>query len=516
MAVPDYIFTEGFDKYGPPGEINIQTNIVAWGEWSSLLVNGSFSAITLVAALSGPGQALSIAEGGSSGNAVLSKTVPGNFPRIVGGYTFKVATLASGTAQGITFSDGGTDQLSIGINVAGQIEVRRGSQFAALIATSAQSVSAGSVNYLAYDVTFSAAAGIVKIWLNNTLTSINLTGQNTKVSANAYMNSLRIGAGTNVNAYNITFDHFYFWGFLAAGGSELPALTTPIIQTDFPNGDSAVAFTFGAGVLGNAFMTTTTTNAPGANRLSLRKYTPEVSGTLTAINLIPGATSAGVKNKPVLYSDSAGAPNTLLSTGSEVVGMTAGTALNLPLTTPQTVTAGTQYWLGFITDTSVALNLSDAGTLGYGAANTYTGGAPGTAPAMTAGLSSWLIWGTVTGVSSNWGQVDKNPALGTLSYNYSSTVGNEDLLTFPALAVTPTNIYSAAIKANVTRSDSGARTVDLRMKSGATTGSGNTTGISPALSPGIIGSYFPVDPNTGVTWAPSALNASTGGLKVAS
>jgi len=519
MALPDYIFTEGFDKYGPTGEPNISTNITLFGEWTSAILNSGPGGMNLVAALSGTGYALSISEAGSSGGTLLNKTVSGNFPRVLGGYTFSVATLSGGNQQGIQFNDGSTAQLSIGINDSGHIEVRRGG-FASgtVIGTSTSSYSPGTNHVLEYDVTFSAASGIVKIWVDTILTSINLTGQNTKTTANAYSNAFTLGAGTNFNSYNITFDHLYFWGYLAAGGSETPALTNPIIETQFPISDDTKVFTFGAAVFGQVYSTvaTTTTNAPGANRLSLRKYTAEVAGTLNAINIIPGATSVGVKNKGVIYADSSGAPGTLLSSGNEIVGMTSGTTLLLPLVTPQSLVAGTVYWIGYITDTSVAVRVTDASNLGYGAANTYASGAPGTAPAMTSAQSSWMMWGSVSGVATNWNEVNKNPPLGNLSYVQSSTIGDEDLYNFPALSSTPSVVYSVAVKANVAKSDSGARTVDLRTKSVSTSSSGSNTGLAPLTTYSFLASYFTVDPATGVAWVGSGVNAARHGLKIAS
>lgn len=513
MANPDYDFTEGFDKYGPIGEINILANLVT-GDWTTTT---GFIAPSLVAALSGTGCALSNTINGSQPRVNIQKTLPTNYARGLGGTTIKSDLAGTQFTPIMSYTDNATTQVSLGINNSGRIVAYRGDLTGTLLGTSAESVTAGSVNCIEWDFTIHPSAGIVKVWLNGTLTTLNLTGQNTRASANSYFNILSAGAGlTFTGTSTLVYDHIYHWLYIASGGTETPALTNPIVQTDFPTGDSAVAFTFGAAVLGTVYRTTANTNAPGANRLSLRKYTPEVSGTVSAVNLTPGATSAGAKCKPVIYSDSAGAPNTLLSTGAEVVGMTSGTVLSMPFTTPQAVTAGTQYWIGFITDTSVALQLNDAGILGYGAANTYTSGAPGTAPAMTSGLATWQIWGTLSAATVNWGQVDKNPALGLLSYNFSSTVSQEDLLTFPALAVAPAAIYTVGIKGFLSRSDTGARTANLRMKSSATESSGNITGISPPTTFAWCSSYFRTDPNTGAAWGAAGLNASKAGYQVAS
>ncbi len=134
----------------------------------------------------------------------------------------------------------------------------------------------------------------------------------------------------------------------------------------------------------------------------------------------PGATSETAKFKAVAYADSTGAPGSLLSSGTEVVGCTSGSTLTGALVTPQSLTAGTPCWIGFITDTSVILQQADSGTSGYKASNTYASGAPGTAPAMTGGQASWLLYGNVSGITGhNWLELDNNPALGDLSSVYS-------------------------------------------------------------------------------------------------
>jgi len=75
--------------------------------------------------------------------------------------------------------------------------------------------------------------------------------------------------------------------------------------------------------------------------------------------LVSSATSGTAKFKAVVYADSAGAPGSLLSSGTEVVGCTSGSTLTGALITPQSLTAGTPCWIGFITDTSVVLQQAD-------------------------------------------------------------------------------------------------------------------------------------------------------------
>ncbi len=85
-----------------------------------------------------------------------------------------------------------------------------------------------------------------------------------------------------------------------------------------------------------------------------------------------------------------------------------------------------------------------------------------------------------------------------------------------ATSVTPSAIYAVAVKGYIRKSDSGARTVDLRMKSGGTDSAGTNAGQAPATTYGWLDSFFETDPNTSAAWLPANLNAATSGYKVAS
>ncbi len=136
---------------------------------------------------------------------------------------------------------------------------------------------------------------------------------------------------------------------------------------------------------------------------------------------------------------------------------------------------------------------------------------------MTGGQASWLLYGNVSSITGhNWLELANNPALGDLSYLYSDTVNDEDLFTFGSLSVTPDAIYTVAVKGNIRREAGGSPTPGFRTKSGGTTSSGGTTGIGPGTTYEWRGSFFPTNPNTGVAWTTSGLNAAISGMKIAS
>jgi hypothetical protein len=521
MADPDFVFTDGFDHYWP------QVEVAAAVDVSSALaeqynVVGSLITSTIAPLSGSTGMALYV--GGTSASNVcdLYAPLPANYARSIGGITISPLAFGGGRYNGLGFKDGLQDQLYISINSVGQIEVRRGHSSniipnGTLLATSVETLLLGSVHYLAWDVTIHGSTGSVKIWLDNVPTSINLTGVNTSASGNNYFNSFAPVLGWG-NVAAMAYDHAFCYCYSASGGSEVPPLTSPIIETQFENSDNSVTFTVGAGVLGDVgapAYVTNSVNAPGANQLVLRKFTPSVGCTLASVGITPKATSAAAKFKAVLYADSAGSPGALTATGTEVVGATSGTSLSLPFASGQALTGGTSYWIGFITDTSLNIQQYDGTTnVGQKKANTYTSGAPNPAGTMTGSQPSWLIWGNLSAVSAKWPQEAVRFA-STLSYNYSSTVGNTDLFGFPSLVTPAAAIHCVSLVAAISKSDAGARTINLVTKSGATSDNGSLGTYSPPLSLAYARSNWLNDPNTGSAWLPASVNAALGGYKIA-
>lgn len=506
-SVPGPPGKEGFDKYGPAGFAGQQLiNALTLSGWA---IGVNAANIALVAPLVGStGAALQIT-GTNANTAPLGSALSTLFF----GFRFQ-ASFAGGV--GVAFTNSGSNAWAVYVDTTGHIIISKAGVSGAAFATSVQSVAANSTHYIEGKLVFSTGSSAeYHIYLDGVLTSLDATGQTT---SQATVNTV------GINGSGLTIDDMYCNDSTGTTNNGL-LLTNPRIETDFPASDSSVQFAFGAAVLGatGAYVGNgTNSNAPGANQIVLRKYTPAVNATLNSVTIMPNATSAAAKFKMVCYSDSAGSPNSRLSTGTEVVGTTAGTPLTGNLVTPQAITAGTPVWIGYITDTSVTLLESDANILGSKAANTYASGAPATAPAMTTGQASWTIFGNCTGVATNWNQVADNPALGGLSggnlisYNSDSTVGHEDLFNFGALAAAPNIIYGCRVSAVMQDSDAGARTISLRMKSSGTDSGGSLTGQAPGTTMTRLFSDFDTDPGAapGTAWTQTTLNAATTGYKI--
>lgn len=516
------IFIDGFDKYGPAGTgYSLSTYppyLTAVLEQVWTLVNfHTFSNawINLTASLNGvSGVALQL-NGSSDGAVALTKTLPGNYSRLVGGVRFSAdLNGAAANSPGIFFNDGSTTQCSVVVApTSGFIKIYNGTANGTLIATSSASVLANTSHYLEWDITFGASASYT-IYLDGT--SI-LTGTgNTKTTGNSYANGVGLGSQFgDTSGSSLTVDDFYLFD---TTGSVCNAVlrTNPRVATQLPSGEAQTNFSNNGNILGNSYQGSTSANAPGANELFLLQVNPVTTMTINSVGCIPNATSGGANFKAVIYSDSGGVPSTLLSSGTQVTGTTSGTALIGNLVTPQALVANTPYWIGFITDTSVVLQEAATTTLGQKASNTYSSGAPGTAPSMTISQPTWAIWGNCTG-AANFASVAANPGQPTYSNISDNNVDAGDLYTFPAI-VTPTYIsavYTMLVSILGEISGSGARTVDINISSSGTVSAGSNPGFSPAAGElEYYSSWFDTDPATGVAWTQAGVNAAEAGQSI--
>jgi hypothetical protein len=116
--------------------------------------------------------------------------------------------------------------------------------------------------------------------------------------------------------------------------------------------------------------------------------------------------------------------------------------------------------------------------------------------------------------SESYVQVGRPRSLGSSSFNFSSTVGDDDVFNMEPLVSAATTIYGVAVKAVVSKSDAGARTVNLNIVSGATTSSGSAPAQSLSGTPSFRATYFPTNPDTGLPWTAADVTASKAGYEV--
>lgn len=487
------IFWDGFDKYGPLNGAPVNSTMNS--EWTSV----PSSSALFVAGRFTNSLALQISATFSNAN----RTLPANYARLIGGIAMNSSLAAN---SGIIFGDAGTNQCAIGFNTAGKLVLWQGGLGGTQIAITTTSITANTWHYIEWDLSFSSS-GSYTVYLDG-VSVLSGTG-NLKSSSNSYANQVYLTGNT------IAFDDMYV--FDSTGSVNNAVRGDSRVETLFPNADASVAFTPSQGAIGAYYNLNSSTSFMSANQLYLRKFTAPVSGTLNSVSLMPSTSSAGINFKPAVYADSSGSPGSLLSSGPQVTGATGGTAVTMNLTTPQTLTAGTAYWIGYVTDTSLTMirqdNSSFSTNAGFTASITYSSAPPSTAPSMSSGQASLQVWGNVTGMSTNYTETNEVPPGGDLSCVTSSTVGAEDRYSFGSLSSTPSNIAGVKVSALLRKTDSGARTVTVQVKSGTTEVTGSSQ--SPSASYLYFSNYQDTDPNTSAAWTASAVNSVTAGAKIA-
>lgn len=522
---------DGFEKYGPVSDASTFTVINATNfgtnnnstllnqsftqEWTSSFLFGNPSA-GIITGLNGSGRALCIIQG-SSGPSGYTRNLPANYSRVIFGFAFMTNLVNQG---GINFVDAGNNvQSSIWIDTSGRINFSRASAGnTPVLYTSSALILTNTRYYLEIDLTTNSSTGRFQIWLNGTSLT-TLTSQNTQTTSNAYINQFQVTTGTG-SAGKFAWDDMYWQDNTAGTYSPLGDCTIDALS---PASDSSIQFSITASKLGPWFYEQTNnqgTQGTGGNVVWWMPVTPSVAKTLNSVSFLAYTTNGAANFRGVVYSDSSGNPGSLLSTGPQVTGVTNAIPLTLPLTTPQTLTANTQYWIGFITDSNVAIVEADNwSNKGKFQSVTYTSGAPATA-SPGGSVNTWMVWGNCTGNASSFENVANNApppinSIGTLiAYNQDNTVGHEDLFRFTALPTIPTAIYAVKISTFAAKSDVGARTFTNQVKSGAVDSSGvaNTLLTSPIW----FSDIYPNDPNTSSAWSATAVNALTAGYKIAS
>ena len=87
---------------------------------------------------------------------------------------------------------------------------------------------------------------------------------------------------------------------------------------------------------------------------------------------------------------------------------------------------------------------------------------------------------------------------------YDSTVGHTEFYNIAPLAYVPVSIVAVQTRAFALKSDAGARTLGIQMKSGTIV---STASLALSTTAQQITRVDALDPNTGVAWTASGVNA---------
>ena len=128
-----------------------------------------------------------------------------SFAEIFLGSGLRINSTAAAANVGIfQFMDGATAQVTIAVSPSRQIVATRGGISGTVLGTSASSVSFSSFHQFELHLKIDNTTGIVLVKIDNT-TVLNLTAQDTQVSANASFNGLLIG-NTQAATGSVSYD----------------------------------------------------------------------------------------------------------------------------------------------------------------------------------------------------------------------------------------------------------------------------------------------------------------------
>lgn len=115
--------------------------------------------------------------------------------------------------------------------------------------------------------------------------------------------------------------------------------------------------------------------------------------------------------------------------------------------------------------------------------------------------------------TDNYAMVDDLPVDGDTTYVTADTAGDSDLYATAGLTDSPDTIYAVQVRAFARKTDTGLRTLKAKAVSGATDGDGVAVPLSTAY--GIVATIYQTDPDTGVAWTASGVNAAQIGMEIA-
>lgn len=489
-----FFFGDGFDLYA----LSADALLGYWdsGNTAFALATGRFSGSRAMI-------------GNPAGGALLVKSSGQNdaVHHIV--CAFQQTAALSGTNVGLYFqlTDGTTNQCCIVFRSDGAILLTSATPSGTTLATYAGAVTAASTWYaFEFEIVINNTTGSFAVRKNgNTSNDFLASSLNTRPGTNSYANKITVGVFSGSVSTHYCDD--LLWRSDAA---SVPWVGDIRCYTRRPASDAAVQWTPSTSALVQTPVTAFTTANINNGAVRFTPFTAGVDGAIGAATVTLNAGYTG-NLKCAIFASSGSAPTAALGSANTITNPTSGSN-TLTFATPVNVTRGTQYWIGFCSDTTSGSFSVGAGTSGYTGSMSFATFPGGT---LTGGsASSPAVCSLTTTVGSNAALVADFQQDAAASYVYSSTVGQADLYTLTGIDSTPTTIIGVTTRALAQKSDAGTRIITADLKSGGTTvhsGSGvlNTT-WSWTYRTDLA------DPNTGAAWTPTGVNNAQIGVTVTS
>jgi hypothetical protein len=504
-----WIVGDSFDYYSSTGD-------TARSVWDSS--NTAGAAMQLSAPRFTPGQSL-----GFGNNATfLTKNFGSNESTVWVNFAYyrPGALTVNSPEVWHSFFDGGTAQCTLAFFGNGNIVLLRGGSGGTVIATYTAGFNQDVWTHFQCQIVFNGTTGSLTIRKNGSPTNnFSATGLNTISTANAYANSYANGFGSSGSVTWPQVDDLFLFSSSGAApntwvGDVRAICLMPVADTAQKNfaPQPTNTLTFGPGSI---FASPTTLNANTMYVTGI--VAPNRGGPVTKLTATSSGAATGHVQMAVYANDGpAGQPGTLLGTSAVVTNPPASGTVDFTFATPVNLSPARKYYFAFLLDVNWAVQVASGITgSAYLVARTYGSGFPNPANAGGAlGVNPGNSPYAVATVVGNCTCVSELLANGDTDYVTSTNPTDEDLYLVDSLPVTPAAIIGVVSKVYVKKSDAGARTGQLRVKSGATEVAGVDTAVSTTYT--YLARVDTTDPNTGAAWTQAGVNALTVGQRVTS
>lgn len=494
-------FGDGFDLYAAAADTLL-------GYWDSgtvaiSLASGRFSGSRAIAASSA-----------STSNAVLAKSSGSNDAthHLVLAIQQTIALTGTNNYWWFTFYDSATAQCSVVFRSDGAILLTSGGSTGTTLATYTGAIGAVSTwTAFEIEVVINNTTGSIAVRKNgNTSNDFSASSLNTRGgTANNYANRLGVGFSNAGGIAGSVIDDL-----LWRSDSTAPAWVGDIrCYTRRPALDAAVAWTPSGATVPSTPFTAGANATPSATVARYQAFTAPCNGTVGSLILSLAAANAGNVKCSIFSNSGSNTPAAVLGSATTLTGLALGSN-TFTFGSPVAITQGTQYWVGFMTDTAASSSWSVTSTnLGLSQSGSTYAAFPTANPPSPAANSALIFTANITPTSAVnapfVADIQQDAAAG---YLYSSAPGAQDRYTLSDISSTPSTIVGVTTRGLLTKSDAGTRLAAVQLRSGATTV--QSAGALSNSAWGWLWRSDATDPATGVPWTVSGVAAAQIGAQV--
>ena len=371
------------------------------------------------------------------------------------------------TGASFQLSDGANAQCTVSFIGTGNMVLYSGAMGSStVLAQWLTAVPAGNM-WIAYEIeiVIHNTAGSITVRRNgNTTADFTATGLNTRGgSTNNYANRLTIGMpGNPGNGFHQIDD--FIW---RSDASSVAWMGDVRCYTRMPS--TTVSAQFAVSPTPVTIVVATSSNNTDNTAIGrYNSFTPTVSGTIGSI-LVSVTTGFTGNMKCSIFANFAGppaSPGAILGSATTVVNPVTGNN-TFTFGTPVAVTKGTQYWFGISHDVTATLNFG-GGSSGLNTTTIAYATFPVANPAVGNYNQGPLTSTIAITPTNNADYVNEAQQDGATSYVYDSTVNDADFYNLAPPATTPASILMLTTRGFMQKSDAGARTASMQLKSGNT------------------------------------------------